>query len=40
MCIHVLGTSANMIKLNKIANDNKIILIEDTCESLGAKYKN
>ena len=40
MCIHVLGTSTNMSKLVKIAKKNKIILIEDTCESLGAKYRN
>ena len=38
MCIHVLGTSTNMQKLNKIAKKNKIILIEDTCESLGARF--
>jgi len=40
MCIHVLGTSANMTELSNIAKKNKIILIEDTCESLGAKYNN
>ncbi len=38
MCIHVLGTSTNMNTLVSIAKKNKIILIEDTCESLGAKY--
>ena len=40
MLIHVLGISANMELLNKIIKKNKIILIEDTCESIGAKYKN
>ena len=39
MLIHVLGNSTNMEKLNKILK-NKIILVEDTCESIGAKYKN
>ena len=39
MLIHVLGNSTNMDKLMKILKKNKIILIEDTCESIGAKYK-
>ena len=39
MCIHILGTSANMKELQIIAKKNNIILIEDTCESLGAKYE-
>ena len=40
MLIHVLGTSANMTKLLKIVKKYKLDLIEDTCESLGAKYNN
>ena len=40
MLIHVLGVSTNMDKLMKILKKNRIILIEDTCESIGAKYKN
>ena len=40
MCIHVLGTSTNMNILMKIIKKNKLFLIEDTCESLGAKYDN
>ena len=40
MLIHVLGVSTNMDELMKIVKKNKIILIEDTCESIGAKYKN
>ena len=40
MVVHVLGNSTNMDVLLKILNKNKIILIEDTCESLGSKYKN
>ena len=40
MLIHVLGNCTDMNELMKILNQNKIILIEDTCESIGAKYKN
>ena len=40
MLIHVLGVSTNMDKLMKVLKKKKIILIEDTCESIGAKYKN
>ena len=40
MLVHVLGNSTNMDKLMKILRKNKIILIEDTCESLGSKFKN
>ena len=40
MLVHVLGTSANMTKLMRIAKKYKIDIIEDTCESLGAKYNN
>ena len=36
----MLGVSTDMDKLMKILKKNKIILIEDTCESIGAKYKN
>jgi CDP-6-deoxy-D-xylo-4-hexulose-3-dehydrase len=38
--VHVLGLSTQVDKIRKIAKENNIILIEDTCESLGAKYKN
>ena len=40
MCIHVLGTSANLRQIKKLTNKKNIILIEDTCESLGAKFNN
>jgi len=40
MCIHVLGTSANLTQIKKLTNKKNIILIEDTCESLGAKFNN
>ncbi len=38
MCVHVLGISSNMEKIKKICKKKNIIIIEDTCESLGAKY--
>ena len=40
MLVHVLGVSTNMDELVKIINKKRIILIEDTCESIGAMYKN
>ena len=40
MLVHVLGTSANMSKIIKIAKKYQLKIIEDTCESLGAKYNN
>jgi len=38
MLVHVLGNSANMRKLMDIVKRHNLILIEDTCESLGSKY--
>ncbi len=40
MAVHVLGNSTNMTNLMQIIKKKKLILIEDTCESLGSKYKN
>ena len=40
MAIHVLGNSTDIEALKKICVKKKIILIEDTCESLGSKFKN
>ena len=40
MLVHVLGNSTDVEKIKKIARRKKIILIEDTCEALGAKFKN
>ena len=40
LAVHVLGNSTNMDELNKIIKKNNLTLIEDTCESLGSKYKN
>lgn len=39
MCVHLLGLSSNMTKILKIAKRKKLIVIEDTCESLGSKFK-
>ena len=38
MAVHVLGNSTNMDMLKNIVNENKLYLIEDTCESLGSKF--
>lgn len=39
MAVHLYGHSADMDKLKKICNKNKIFLIADCAESLGATYK-
>ncbi len=38
--VHVLGNCTNMNQLMRIKRKYNLILIEDTCESLGTKYKN
>ncbi len=38
MLIHTYGCPANMDLLNQICQSNNIILIEDTCESMGAEW--
>ena len=40
MLVHVLGNSTKIEKIIKIAKRKKIIIIEDTCESLGSTYNN
>ncbi len=40
LIVHVLGNSTNMDELMKIKRKYNLYLIEDTCESLGTKYKN
>ncbi len=40
MLVHVLGNCTNMDELVKIKKAKNLILIEDTCESLGTKFKN
>ena len=39
MLVHVLGNCTNMDELMKIKHKHNLFLIEDTCESLGSKYK-
>ena len=39
MAVHVLGNSTKMDEIKKITKKRKIYLIEDTCESLGSKYR-
>ena len=39
LLVHVLGNSGEVDKIKEICSKKKIILIEDTCESLGSKYK-
>ena len=39
LAVHILGNSSNMQELSNICEKNKIILVEDTCESLGSKFK-
>ena len=39
MAVHVLGNSTQIQEVANIAKSKNIFLIEDTCESLGAKYK-
>ena len=36
--VNLLGNSCNFKKLKDICNNNGLILLEDNCESLGAKY--
>jgi CDP-6-deoxy-D-xylo-4-hexulose-3-dehydrase len=39
MMVHVLGNSTTMRELLSLVKENDLILIEDTCESLGTKYQ-
>lgn len=36
--VHVLGFPNHMEEIVKLCNENNILLIEDTCESIGSKY--
>ena len=36
--VHVLGIPNHMDEIIKLCNENNILLIEDTCESIGSKY--
>lgn len=39
MMVHVLGNSTEMGELLNLVKENNLILVEDTCESLGTKYR-
>ena len=39
LLVHVLGNSCDMDQIMRIKKRHNLILIEDTCESLGSKYK-
>ena len=38
--VQMLGNQCRMKEINSIAKKNKIKILEDSCEALGAKYKN
>jgi CDP-6-deoxy-D-xylo-4-hexulose-3-dehydrase len=38
MLVHVLGFPNKMKEIQKLCNDNDIILLEDSCESIGSTY--
>jgi CDP-4-dehydro-6-deoxyglucose reductase, E1 len=40
MLVHVLGVPNKMNEIIKLCEDNNIILLEDSCESLGSTYNN
>ena len=40
LAVNLLGNPNDFDEINKIIGDKDIILLEDNCESMGAKYKN
>jgi dTDP-4-amino-4,6-dideoxygalactose transaminase len=40
MPVQLNGRTANMDAISKIANEYNLIIIEDSCQALGSKYKN
>lgn len=38
--VHTLGNPNDMDRIMKIANNNKIMVLEDNCDALGSTYKN
>lgn len=40
MMVHILGNSTDMGELLKLVKEKDLMLIEDTCESLGSRYRN
>jgi CDP-6-deoxy-D-xylo-4-hexulose-3-dehydrase len=39
LMVHVLGNSTNLSKLLNIVDEKDLLLIEDTCESLGSRFE-
>lgn len=39
MAVHILGNAAPMADLVKLVRDHDLLLIEDSCESLGARFR-
>lgn len=39
MPVHIFGQSADMDEINKIAKKYNLLVIEDACQAIGAKYK-
>ena len=39
MIVHILGNATDLESLLAIADENRMLLIEDTCESLGTQFK-
>ena len=39
MCVHLLGLSSDMTEIMKFSKRYKLIVFEDTCESLGSQFK-
>lgn len=37
--VHIFGQASNMDKINTIAKKNNLLVIEDACQAIGAKYK-
>ncbi|PJE51048.1 MAG: polysaccharide biosynthesis protein [Candidatus Yanofskybacteria bacterium CG10_big_fil_rev_8_21_14_0_10_36_16] len=40
LVVHIFGQTADMDSIKKIAKKHNLKIIEDACESIGAKYKN
>lgn len=40
MLVHVLGLVCDIPSIKQLCNEHNVILIEDTCESVGSKYNN
>ena len=40
VAVHIMGNSTHMDQLMKIVKKHNLVLIEDTCESLGSTYNN